>query len=78
MMEKRGKIGLIGWIRVWRGRCPHCGGHLKPEIATDQSYTRAVPFRGRPIRLSFPYRELFNVGSRFSCAEYTHNHGDQY
>jgi len=54
MMEKRGKIGLIGWIRVWRGRCPHCGGHLKPEIATDQSYTRTVLFRGRPIRLRAP------------------------
>jgi len=57
MMERRGRIGLIGWIRVCRGRCPRCGRRLKREIATDQSYTRTVPTRGRPAP---PGRLLLN------------------
>ena len=48
--DKAGIAELVEAIET-AGRCPRCGRRLKREIATDQSYTRTVLFRGRPIHL---------------------------
>ena len=48
MIDNRSKMGLAEWTKVWRGRCPNCGTRLKREFATDESYIREVPIRGRP------------------------------
>ena len=51
--DKAGIAELVEAIET-AGRRPRCDRRLKREIATDQSYTRTVPFRGRPIRLRSP------------------------
>ncbi|UCF10390.1 MAG: hypothetical protein JSW65_01540 [Candidatus Bipolaricaulota bacterium] len=37
-MDSETRIGPLGWIRLWLGRCPRCGGRLTRVEADDQSF----------------------------------------
>ena len=58
----------------WRCRCPRCGGKMKREIATDESYRRSK--RGGPpaagsVRMSGQFATLRSSGSTYRQVELT-------